>query len=308
MQVKNCSGNGLRLVAVVPFVLLALLLAPLPAQALARSVQRSIDSRVDAGQDRERLHQAAETAIAGGVAPEVIGRVADASLDGGVSAQGLISFMQRLAEAAQGQLPVEPLADKILEGIAKGVGERKIAMALGSVAGRLDAAENLVADLGDEPEDRDDLIVSTADAMAAGMSSGSLRRVFAAMAGREQGSGLAPDKVLEMVKTASGYGVDESKLTSYAESLARSRDAGEDDIHRVLDELARVAREGDEDGLDEMVQQEEEQLESDDDEEVGEEDGHGESDDGSGAGEEEGSGDEDSDGDSSGSGSEPEDD
>ncbi|UCG39359.1 MAG: hypothetical protein JSV00_03775, partial [bacterium] len=153
-------------------------------------------------------------------------------------------MLRVLAEAGGRGIPTTPLTGKIMEGLAKDVGEENIIRALGKVEERLQFAVGQADRVPVGPAEREELIVNTADAVAAGVDRRAIERVFEAMAGRGPAGRVAPSQVMEAVKTGGGYGVDSDTLGRYATDLARDRKADRQDVERFVREISDRSRRG----------------------------------------------------------------
>jgi hypothetical protein len=254
---------------------------PATAGAVTGELADLIQRKIAGSQERELVSGSADKATGDGVPAQLLADVARVSLDNGVTASGLASFFDLLASSARDGIPTGPLVEKVMEGLAKGVDEKRITRALRSVSGRLAAAGTLVEPLSLEGEEREWLILSTADAMAAGMSKRSLAKVFEALVRRDGDSSLPPGKVVDMVKVGSGYGVDQDKLVSYTQTLIRNKSSDEKDIQRMINDLARAVQSGGGGDLDDLVDDERGEMDDDHDEDEDEEeddDEHGDDD------------------------------
>jgi hypothetical protein len=68
-----------------------------------------------------------------------------------------------------------------------------------------------------------------------------LEKVYTTMAEDRVNRKIEPEEIMEMVKAASGYGVDSRTVGDYAISLMKSRNADPGDIRKYLEELSERA-------------------------------------------------------------------
>ena len=98
--------------------------------------------------------------------------------DRGVSADETGELLRALDEAGEKGLPVAPLANKLREGLAKGVEPMRIAAVVKQMAGHLGAADALVRELNvTAGPAREDAVTLLADALAGGVSADEVREL-----------------------------------------------------------------------------------------------------------------------------------
>ena len=249
-QRLNASGGmNLLATAIMAAVMMIILSAPAAAApTLPDSITGRINEVITSPEEREDVLRKADAAVRAGVRTETVGPILLRALENGVSPSGLGEMLQVLSSAAERNLPSELLAGKIMEGLAKHVDERLIVDAMEKVKERLEFSGGLAKGLGIGREKREDLIIETAGAIAAGMDREALRGIFDALAVGTGGSKLDAVQIMEMVKAASGYGVDSRRVGRYAASLARDEDADAGDIIKLLNDLSQGTYNGVPDG------------------------------------------------------------
>lgn len=242
---KSCRSHVLLCVVIVLLAQSAPLLHADPG--MSRGLRASIEERLPAENGRDRVLQAVDEAVDNGYPEERLSPVVDKSLEEGMSAEALTEAVKLLDQANRDGLPAQPYADKIMEGLAKKVRDRGILGALALVDERIRFSARLLEKSRVETERSGQMIISTADAVAAGMDRGELRQVVRAMGPERINRRLEPEEVMEMVKTARGYGLDSREVGGFARSLLKDRHADRKDIQKFLD---RIAYRADSDGRD----------------------------------------------------------
>ncbi|HDL53203.1 MAG TPA: hypothetical protein ENH32_04450 [Proteobacteria bacterium] len=227
---------------VLPMVILSS--TAMAAPTLSDTLRGKIAGEIASPIERESVLKNAAAAVRAGVHEEVIAPVIEKSLENGVGGVGIGEMLQVLAAASEKNLPLGPIAGKIMEGLAKNVGERSIIRALERVQERLELSVGLAEGLGVTGEKREELIIETAGAIAAGMDREALRHVYDAMAMGTSAGSLEPIQIMEMVKAASGYGADSRKVSKYAAALIENERHEEGDIIQLLRDLSGRAYEG----------------------------------------------------------------
>ena len=247
MKQRLNTGGVINGVVITVMIVMSMIILCAPAMAvptLSDNISRKIAEMIASPDERDSVLQNAIAAVKAGVPEDIIAPVIERTLGNGVSGDGLGEMLQALAAAREKDLPLEPLAGKILEGLVKNVGEKSIIRAMERVEERMEFSAGLAKGLGMSKEKREDLIIETAGAIAAGMDRDSLRDIFSVMAGDRSSGRLAPVQIMEMVKAASGYGVDSRKVGKYAAALIEDRSADKGDIAKFLKDLSEKAYKG----------------------------------------------------------------
>ncbi len=280
---NRLKSDGFRfgIVLGTSLVLLSLTVGVSPAwSALSRDLERRIVDRIPESRERGEVLQSADRAVESGFPEGHLAPVIEKSLDGGVPPEILTRMIDALAGAREKGLPLAPLTGKIMEGLAKRVDGQRILRAMERVSERLEYAAGLQRREAPEVGSSEALIVKGADALSAGMDREVLGKVYGVMGRERTNRKIAPEEIMDLVKTARGYGVTSREVGDVAISLMKNPRADQRDIKDYLNNLSRNAyrsgsdrqKEGPGEGRD---------LDGDADDEGGSDD-HGESDDDAG--------------------------
>jgi len=262
-----CSGIVLVFVAATAIPVLS-------AAGISQELTTTIVTRIQWPDDRDLLLRSTARAIESGYPEDQLVPVIEKSLDAGVSGAGLSRMIGILSAAHDRGLPTRSYTVKIMEGLVKKVREDRIIGALERVDERMEFAARLAEDEGVDNGRSDDLVIRTADAVAAGMDREVLRDVYSTMASERVNRNIAPEDIMEMVKAARGYGLDSKKVGAFAKSLMENPDADQKDIRAFLNDLADRIYAGDSDeNLDDIMEEHMESVESEDDGDDESEDG-----------------------------------
>lgn len=244
MKIRSRANVPIK-VAVNLIVLSAFLAATvvpvLSAQDMSQELEMVILNRLSAAGDRETVLGSAAKAVEVGYPEESLSLVIEKSLDSGISPDALSGMIDVLEKAQRNGLPTQPFTEKIMEGLVKKVKEDRILTALGKVDNRIQFAAVQAAKLEGKKGSSQRLIIRTNDAIAAGMDRKNLERVFNIMAKDRVNRRIEPEEIMEMVKAASGYGVNSRSVGNYAISLMKDKNANIDDIREYLDKLSEKA-------------------------------------------------------------------
>lgn len=276
---------------------LLMLTAWLPAPVISspemyQELRALITDRIQAPDERDRVLQSVARAARAGFSDDQIAPVIEKSLEADISGAGLARIVDILVAAREKGLPTRSYKLKVMEGLIKRVNEDRLIRGLERADERMIQAGQLVRDSGLANRASDDLIIGTADAIAAGMSNRELRDVFDTMGRRRVNREIRPEQVMEMVKAARGYGLDSKKIGNFAISLMTNPDATERNIRTFLRNLSDQAHRGGSDtDLDKIMEEHRQSAGGDDD--IGEDDGKDEDGSDDGVSGEDGSGEED---------------
>ena len=120
----------------------------------------------------------AASAFAQGVPASERESILRLAADRGVAADDAGALLRPLEDAGAKGLPVAPLANKVREGLAKGVDPKRIDTVVRQLAGHLSAADALIHELNLAAAPvRDEPIVLLADALAGGVSADEVREL-----------------------------------------------------------------------------------------------------------------------------------
>lgn len=276
--------------AIVLMVVVATPIPVLSAEDVSPVLRTMITSRIKVPSERYLVLRSTARATESGFPEDHLAPVIEKSLDAGVSGKGLSRMIDILSEAHVKGMPIRSYTWKIMEGLIKKVDEDLIIAALGRVDERMGFSAKLAMEVGVHSDGSDDLIIQTAGAIAAGMDKEVLRDVYIAMASEGINRNIEPEDIMEMVKAASGYGVDSEKVGAFAKSLIQDPDANLRDIRIFLKDLAdRTFTDDSDEELDDILEEHMESVESEDDgEDDGEEDDGSAGDESEDAGSEEG--------------------
>lgn len=170
------------------------------------------------------LFAASATAVAAPADP--VGRVADRARAVGLSEAESAALLEIVKAAAAKSLPAGIVADKAVEGLAKGVPATRIASALAELSSRLERADAAIAAAlpGVATEARTETVRAGADALRAGASPDQVGRVARASSSATRGAaaldalaglvhaGVPVETALSVVSRALAKGFDESQL------------------------------------------------------------------------------------------------
>ena len=238
---------------------------------MSQELKMTIMNRMSIAGERGMVLKSTARAIENGYPEDRLSPIIERSLDNGVSGDTLSSMIEILDEAYMRKLPTQPYAEKIMEGLAKKVNEGRILAALDRVGKRMEIAADMARNIDEKNEASQRLIIRTSDAIAAGMDRKNLERVYKVMALDRVNRNIEPEEIIEMVKAASGYGVESRSVGDYAISLMKSKSADRGDIRIYLKELSENAyrhRSGSD--ADDITDRHSESIDDDDDEETGE--------------------------------------
>lgn len=140
-----------------------------------------------------------------------------------------------LAEARRQGLPVEPLLDKAVEGIAKNIAGERIAGAVGVLAGELSRARTLLRD-GVPPVPAD--VAAVADALRRGVPEGSVRRLS-----ERAGDGEPVALAVHTLGDLMDRGVPAGQALTVIEAW-RERGARADELRELPAAVERLMRQG----------------------------------------------------------------
>jgi len=274
------------------------------APTMSQELKMMIMNRMPIAHERGKVLQSAARAIEGGFQEDLLYPVVEKSLDRGIQGDALAKMIETPDMARRKGLPTQPYTEKIMEGLAKRVSEDRILAALYKVGGRMEIAAALVGKMDRRDHPSISLVVRTGGALAAGMDRTTLEDIYDGMAHERVNRIIKPEDIMEMVKVASGYGVDSKSVGDFAVSLMKSRKSDQSDIRRYLEDLSENAFEQGSDNDRKNITQ----RHSDDaDDGAGEEEGEEEGDDDDSGKDDEGSGGDDPEDDGPGD-DEPEDD
>lgn len=252
------------------------------APAMSQELKTTIMNRIPVSGERGKVLQSTARAVENGYPEEGLTLVIEKSLDSNVSGYALSGMIDTLETARNIGLPTSPFTDKIMEGLAKGIDEVRIQSALDRVGQRLKFAASQAERVDGSDDSSPVLIIRTSDAMAAGMDRKNLERIYDVMARGRVNRKIEPEEIMEMVKAASGYGVDPGSVSEHAISLMKSRKADLDDIRMYLEGLSGFTyRDGSGSDPDDTEEGNSHPDTDEDDEEDGDEDGDDDGDDGS---------------------------
>jgi chorismate mutase len=329
MKGTSRDRSGAAVAAVVATVTLALFWGTVLSAGLARAAELPPELRDKVVHElsdptvRDQVLENLSKSLNDGLPADTLALLVDRTVESGISPSTLEHLTGTLARAVAEELPPGPIVAKVLEGVAKNVPEDRLVLAVDRVTERLKFAAEVARLANSKGDDRSRFVVRTADAVAAGMDRKRLRSLAVEMSGKINSNKVSSLQIMEMVKTASGYGVPPDKVERVAKALINDENADEGDIERILrslvehdndrdgpwdggeeDDDGEDGDDGDGDGEDGDV--EDGDVEDGDDEDGDGEDGDGEdeADDGS---EDPEDGDEPEDGDDSEDGEEPED-
>ena len=224
------------------FTLLASTAVPvLAAPTLSQELKMTIMNRMPVARERGKVLQSTARAVEEGYPEDLLSPVIEKSLDSGISGDALSRMVEALDEARRKGLPTQPYAEKIMEGLAKKVKEDRILVALDRVGKRMEFAGAQAKKVEGTDGSSRILVIRTGDALAAGMDSKTIERIYDVMAQDRVNRKIEPEDIMEMVKAASGYGVESKSVGDYAISLMKSRKADLDDIRKYLEELSENA-------------------------------------------------------------------
>ncbi|MDF1526067.1 MAG: hypothetical protein RRA15_06355 [bacterium] len=219
-------------------ILLSMTVVPGWSAAISQELKMTIMNRMPVAVERGMVLQSAARAVENGYPEDRLAPVIEKSLDSHVSPDALSKMIDTL-DAARGKgLPTQPYAEKIMEGLAKKVSEDRILAALKKVGERLEYSAAQAEKVEGKGDSSRTLIVRTSDAIAAGMNKRDIERVYETMAKDRINRKIEPEDIMEMVKAASGYGVDSGSVGDYAISLMKNKKADLNDIRDYLQRLA----------------------------------------------------------------------
>lgn len=216
-------------------------LAVPPAQAaptLSRELRMTLEDQIPSETARQPVLEAVLRAVDGGYPEGGLTRIVERSLEEGVPSDDLAGMVLVLDKANRQGLPTQPYAQKIMEGLAKGVEGDRILAALGKVDQRMEFAAAQAARVRGTEGSSHLLVIRTGDALAAGMDRKDLERVYDVLAGKRVNRNIEPEDIMEMIKAASGYGVGSETVGDDAISLMKNPRADLQDVRRYLKRLA----------------------------------------------------------------------
>ncbi|MDT8394944.1 MAG: hypothetical protein RRA32_00675 [bacterium] len=276
--IKKGRGWAATVASVVFAGLFCALAAVGPARAaeLPPELKQKLADGLSDGAVRDQVRVNLSKALEGGALPDALVHLVDRVLEGGVNPLALEHLTGTLARAVERKLPPGPVVAKVLEGVAKNIPGDRLVMAVDKVLERLEFAGEVARLANSRDDDRDEFIVRTADAVAAGMDRNRLRSLAVRMAERKTGNKVSSLQVMEIVKTASAYGIAQDKVEGVARALMDDERADGKDVQRILRSL--VKQDGDRDG----AWKSDEKVRGDNDGDDGDDGGDGEgTDDGS---------------------------
>ena len=213
----------------------------LAVPTISQELKMTIVNRIPAAGERGMVLQSTARAVEEGYPEDLLSPVIEKSLDSGISGDALSRMVETLDDARRKGLPTQPYAEKIMEGLAKKVKEDRILVALDRVGKRMEFAGAQAKKVEGTDGSSRILVIRTGDALAAGMDSKTIERIYDVMAEERVNRKIEPEDIMEMVKAASGYGVESKSVGDYAISLMKSPKADLDDIRKYLEELSENA-------------------------------------------------------------------
>jgi hypothetical protein len=213
----------------------------------------------------------ARDAVRAGVSEDDVAELVQRGVDRGVPAGELVRFLEVVAEAKRRDLPVEPVLDKVKEGLAKRVPPDRILSAASRVSRDLAAARDLIQQAErdgvrvENARARTEALEEVAEALGGGVSAQELEKLVRQVASssrRAEGMslleevvdatedlasmGLAPPDAAATVAAALTQGLSRREIDRLPKGLARQLKHGgspEEAARRLREEIRSGRRE-----------------------------------------------------------------
>lgn len=264
---RNRGGASITIIAVAIFLTNFTVARQAWSAEITPEVRETITREVSDQRVRGRILDNLSRATKSGLSTDAIELYVNRAVDGGVSPSTLEHLTGVLAKSVEDGLPSGPVVVKVLEGIAKSVPEDRLVLAVDRVLERLEFAAEIARIAHSKDEERGEFIVRTADAVTAGMDRKRLRSLAEHMGDRKDSNASVSLQVMEMVKTATGYGVPQEKVERVARNLIDDEDSDSADVQRTLRSLVQHDGGGDGDDDDDVYGDIEDDEADDDSEE-----------------------------------------
>lgn len=184
--------------------------------------------------------------LAPGAAQSLRGRLEDR-----VPAAAIPAVDSLVRQAAQEQLPTEPLVQKALEGGAKGASAERIVTAVETALGQLRSSRALLVGAGDAPPTTAAEVITVSAALRRGVPPPVVERVVAALPAEPRGSALhavadlvehrfAPDSAVDLILAASHLGLRGERLLDVSTAALHELQRGRTRSAALADVRARL--------------------------------------------------------------------
>jgi hypothetical protein len=238
-------------------------LAPGPAHG--GELSRTLETADLSPEAKALVGQKARDAVRAGVSEDDVAELVQRGVSRGVQAGELAGLLEIVAEAKRHDLPVEPVLDKVKEGLAKRVPPERIVSAASRISRDLAAARDLIQQAEragvrvEKARARRKAMEAVADALGQGVPIQELEKLARQIAGssrREEGMslleeaveavedlaemGLSPPDAVQTVAAALSQGLSRRDIDRIPKVLARERKRGaspEEAARRLRDEI-----------------------------------------------------------------------
>jgi len=238
---------------IIPGSLVLLLIAafvtfhPLTA-AGADQVQQQLHQTLRAGyqdHDRDRIMDGAQECLKAGVPSRDVTSLVEQAAKSSIDAEHIEKMLQQMTKARQSELPTGPVASKAMEGMVKQVKAQKIVKAMEKVRERMEFASgqmNRLEKLNFSKEEKNEAMVRTADALAAGMERKHVRQVYGNL--EKEAAQVRSQKTLreqtlaavETMKRIRGYGVPSEEVAGLCGKMIQNQYT-EQEMEKVMGEF-----------------------------------------------------------------------
>jgi len=212
-------------------LLLTIFVLTLPLAARADQLQQQLRQAVTDGyqdQDRDRIMGRTSECIQSGIPPETLTPMIRQAASYGIDAEHLEKMLQEMTKARLSDLPSGPMAAKAMEGMVKQVEAREVIRAMERVRERMEFASQQLDrfdGLAFSKQERNQGIIGTADAEAAGMERKHISQVYgelskeAAREGPETAMKKQVMATITSMKRIRGYGVPSERVAAICREM-----------------------------------------------------------------------------------------
>jgi hypothetical protein len=230
MNIKEDKGNGIGEGLLITLLLTVFALA-LPLTAGADQLQQQLRQAVTDGyqvQDRDRIIGRLDECVQSGIPQETLTPMIRQAARNGIDAEHLDKMLQEMTQARLSDLPAGPLAAKAMEGMVKQVEARNVIRAMERVRERMEFASQQMKRLDGlalSKQERNQGIIGTADAEAAGMERDHISHVYGELskeAARGRSETAMKKQVMAIVKSMKrirGYGVPSERVAAICREM-----------------------------------------------------------------------------------------
>lgn len=234
-NLKKHKGNQIIPGHLVWLLIAAFVLAlPLTAAA-ADQVQQLLQQTLRDGyqdHDRDRILDGVQECLKAGIPSDTVASLVEQAARSSVDAQHMEKMLQQMTKTGESNLPTGPVAAKAMEGMVKQVQAKNIVRAMERVRERMEFASGQMKRLEGlkfSEQERDQAIIGTADALAAGMERKHVRQVYGNLekeAARERTQSTVRKQTMasiEAMKRIRGYGVPSEQVASVCGEMIQNR-------------------------------------------------------------------------------------